>query len=58
MKQTRKCLDKLSKEKLDGLLKEYKNYQKVNKIPNNRIVYMNKEDVLKYNKHLKELITI
>ena len=58
LKQARKCLDKLSKEKLDSLLKEYKNYQKTNKIPYNRIVYMNKEDVLKYNRHLKELITI
>ena len=45
----RKSKAKLSKEKLDELLKEYEDYHKNNIIPDERIVYMSKEEILKLN---------
>ena len=41
---------KLSKNKLDELLEEYNKYHSNNIIPDERIVYMSKEDILKLNK--------
>ena len=41
---------KLSKDKLNELLEEYNKYHANNIIPDERIVYMSKEDILEMNK--------
>ncbi len=46
----RRTKQKLSKQKLDDLLNEYNKYHKNNIIPDERVVYMTKEDILKWNK--------
>lgn len=46
----RRTKQKLSKQKLDDLLEEYNKYHENNIIPDERIVYMTKEDILKWNK--------
>ena len=48
--QYRKTTSKLSKDKLDDLINDYKKYHKNNSIPKERQVYMTKEDILKLNK--------
>ena len=45
----RKTKDTLSKNKLEELLQRYKEYQSENKIREERIVYMTKEELLKLN---------
>ena len=45
----RKTTEKLSKIKLNELLEEYNRYHKNNIIPDERIVYMTKEEILKLN---------
>lgn len=45
----RKTTDTLSKEKLDELLFEYKDYQENNKIREERIVHMTKYEILELN---------
>ena len=46
----RKTKDKLSKDKLNELLEAYNEYHNNNIIPDERIVYMSKEEILKLNK--------
>ena len=45
----RKTTDLLSKNKLEELLKEYRNYQSTNKIKEERIVHMTKYELLELN---------
>lgn len=46
----RKTTEKLSKEKLEDLINDYKIYHKENFIPDERIVHMSKEEILELNK--------
>ena len=50
--KARKTDKTLSKNKLDELLNEYHMYQKENKIYEERIVYMSKEDIINLNPDL------
>lgn len=50
LKKYRKTKDLLSKTKLNELLNDYKDYQKNNKIKEERIVHMAKYEILELNK--------
>ena len=50
--KSRKTTEKLSKEKLNEVLSEYKNYQMKHIIDENRIVYMDKKEVIALNNEL------
>lgn len=45
----RKTKDKLSMEKFDDLLKDYIEYHKNNFIPDQRIIHMSKDEIIKLN---------
>lgn len=47
----RKTKEKLSTEKLNDLLNDYNEYHNNNFIPDERIVHMNKEEILKLNEN-------
>jgi len=51
--KARQTESKLSKNKLNDLLEEYNNYQLNNNLSEQRIVYMNKNEILNLNKELK-----
>lgn len=53
LKYARKTLAKLSKEKLDDVLLKYSTWQENNIILEERIIYMNKEDILQLNSDLR-----
>lgn len=50
--KSRKTIDKLSKDKLEELIKSYYEYQNENIIDEERIVYMTKEELIKLNEEL------
>lgn len=52
--KARKTVNKLSQDKLQDLIETYNDYQKYNKIDNDRIVYMSSVETLKLNPNLKQ----
>lgn len=55
LKFSRKTTDKLSSIKLNTLLDEYQNYQDNNNLKEERIVHMNKEEILKLNPDINKI---
>lgn len=58
LKSARKTTDLLSKKKLDEILLDYVEYQTLNIIREERIVHMNKEEILYLNDDLEETIEV
>lgn len=56
LKYSRKSLNKLSSKKLNNLLVEYKNYQNKYGIDEQRIVHMNRNEILKLNPELDKIL--
>ncbi len=54
LKYARRTTDLLSKKKLDEILSDYVEYQTLNIIREERIVHMNKEEILYLNDDLEE----
>lgn len=54
LKISRKSLDKLSQNKLEKVLEEYKYYQNKYGVEKQRIVHMTKEEILSLNPELEE----
>lgn len=52
--KARKTVNKLSQDKLQDLIQTYNDYQKYNKIDDDRIVYMSSTELLKLNPNLKQ----
>lgn len=52
--KARKTVNKLSQDKLQDLIETYNDYQKYNKIDDDRIVYMSSVEILKLNPNLKQ----
>lgn len=52
--KARKTVNKLSQDKLQDLIETYNDYQKYNKIDDDRIVYMSSVEILKLNPILKQ----
>lgn len=52
--KARKTVNKLSQDKLQDLIETYNDYQKYNKIDDDRIVYMSSTELLKLNPNLKQ----
>lgn len=56
LKYAKRTDDKLSTAKLKDLLKEYSDYQNTHNLEDQRIVHMTKEDILKLNTQLSNII--
>ena len=52
LKKSRKTIGKLSSKKFNDIAINYENWQKHNIVPEQRIVYMTKEDILSMNANL------
>lgn len=58
LKFARKTVNKLSKEKLNNILNEYKNYQTRYDVDEQRIVHMTCDEILKLNPDLQQSMVV
>lgn len=58
LKYARKTTNKLSKEKLNDVINEYKNYQTKYGVDEQRIVHMTRDEILNLNSNLQQEIVV